>query len=438
VITPYQSLRPATATAATTATNKKAAQVQQPQQQQGQGRGGRGGGNQPQERTGSTRILWLVPEGTEVQEGEVVCILDSAAFRTELAAQQIRFFQAKSWVEQVERALEVAEVSLREYRDGIYPKDLLLTKQYIETCNVQLQGARDTYAQALKIHARGLLGPEQLQAEKTLMERAEINLRQAHGMQVRLEKFTAPRLLKNLEAKIASIRTDLYAQQAAFELERQRKERLEKNIANCTLQAPRSGVVSYALPPNSQGRSDLRIAEGVPVRQRQAIINIPDSENMQVRAKINESKVKFVHAGQRAQVRVDAFPGRVLGATVVEVTPISTKALGQDSDVKCYIALVTLDSGGFPGLRHGMSAQIDFLLEGRTNVTRIPLDAIRWVGGTAYAAVPVEKDRIAWRKLELGLLNPYYAEVRSGLAPGETVVVRPDALRGSPPGPPKG
>jgi multidrug resistance efflux pump len=393
---------------------------------------------QAQERSGSTRILWLAPEGSEVHEGDVVCILDSAAFRTELSAEQIRYFQAKSWVEQVERSLEVAEVSLREYRDGIYPKDLLLIKQYIETCKIQLQGARDTYEQAKRIHDKGLLGPEQLQADRVLFERAEINLRQANGMQTRLENFTSPRVIKNLEAKLASIRTDLLAQQAAFELERKRKERLEKNIANCTLRAPRSGVVAYAVPANSRGRSDVQIAEGVPVRQGQAIINIPDSENMQVRAKINESKLKFVRAGQRAVVRVDAFPDRLLGATVVEVTPISTKALGQDSDVKCYIALLTLDSGGFPGLRVGMSAQIDFLLDGRASVTRVPLDAIQWVDGTPYAALPREKNRVDWRKLELGQLNPYYAEVRSGLNPGDVVVVRPQALAAKPPGPPKG
>ncbi len=39
-------------------------------------------------------------------------------------AQQIRYLQAKSWVEQAKSILDVNEISLREYQEGIYPKTL--------------------------------------------------------------------------------------------------------------------------------------------------------------------------------------------------------------------------------------------------------------------------------------------------------------------------
>ena len=93
-------------------------------------------------RQGSTRILTILEEGTRVNEGEMVCTLDSATFRDELQAQMIRYAQAKSWVEQAEKLLEVNLISLTEYRDGILPQDTMLCRQYIESCETDLERAR--------------------------------------------------------------------------------------------------------------------------------------------------------------------------------------------------------------------------------------------------------------------------------------------------------
>jgi multidrug resistance efflux pump len=415
-------LRPATAQNANQAATKKA-QTQQPQQ----GQGGNNAQGQ-QERPGSTRILSIEPEGKRVKKGDVIALLDSASFRDELAAQKIRYLQANSFVEQGNKALEVAEISLREYRDGIYPKDRQLIKQYIETCKVQLQGTIDTYEASKRIFAKGLIGPEQLQADRISKERAEINLREAYGMQERLEKYTAPRLIKNLEAKIDTIRADLLAQQAAFELEKQRKDRLERNIENCTLRAPSDGIVAYAVQGNGWGRVDNQIAEGVTVREGQNIITLPDPKHMRVKAKINESKMADIHPGQRAVIRVDAFPGLELEGTVAEITPIPSQAMGPFSDIKCYFAMVDINLGAFEGLRTGMSAEVGFYVGGSRDVVRVPLSAVRWVNGQAYVALPGNTEGFTWRQIEVGMINPSHAEVRAGLAPGEAVIADPDAL----------
>ena len=76
-----------------------------------------------EEEPGSTRIIYIVPEGTEVKQGDVVCELDSAPFRDELQAENIKYLQAKARVDQARSILEVNEISLREYRDGTYLQD---------------------------------------------------------------------------------------------------------------------------------------------------------------------------------------------------------------------------------------------------------------------------------------------------------------------------
>src|SRR5690606_26093434 len=108
--------------------------------------------------------------------------------------------------------------------------------------------------------------------------------------------------------------------------------------------------------------------EGVTVRENQAIIQLPDPDNMQVQVKINESKINSVAEGMQATIRIDAFPDRPLRGRVKEIKPIPTPA-SVVSDVKLYSATVLID-GGFEGLRPGLSAEVAFHLGARPEATR--------------------------------------------------------------------
>jgi hypothetical protein len=60
------------------------------------------------------------------------------------------------------------------------------------------------------------------------------------------------------------------------------------------------------------------IREGASVRERQAIITIPDMTRMAVDVKIHETYIKKVRKGQKARVTVDAFPDKVLTGEVTK------------------------------------------------------------------------------------------------------------------------
>src|SRR5262249_25518466 len=198
-----------------------------------------------------------------------------------------------------------------------------------------------------------------------------------------------------------------------------RKRRLETMIEKCTLRAPRDGIVVYANQANNWGMVQNQIQEGATVREGQTIINLPDPNHMRVRAKINESKVSSIYRGQRASIVTDASPDRPLRGTVAEVTVIPAPANGPVSDVRVYFATVDIDSGGFAELRPGLSAEVTFLVEAPRKVTRVPLQAVRWVDSTPYVAVATpgpadgSKPDYRWRELSLGQSDPLYAEVVS-------------------------
>jgi hypothetical protein len=147
---------------------------------------------------------------------------------------------------------------------------------------------------------------------------------------------------------------------------------------------------------------------------------------MRVKTRINESKVSMLREGTPAVVRVDALGRLPLRGAITEVTVIPAPANGPFSDVKVYFANVDVE--GYAGLRPGMTAEVEFMVDVRRNVTRIPVGKVRWFDGKPFAAVPAGGGRHSWKRLELGLADESFAEVLSGLDPGEKIISNPASL----------
>ncbi len=379
------------------------------------------GGEEP---PGATRILQIVREGTPVKAGDVVAKLDSSAFEDEEQAQQIRFLQAKAFVQQAQSILEVYEISLREYREGIFPQDMQLIKDYIETCELEKNRLERTVKWSQEMQKKGYRTRYQVNGDEKSYEQATIALNEARGMLARLRDQTGPKNILALEANVKAVQADKLMQDRAFELEKQRLERIQKNIRNCTVRAPRDGVVVYANQVDNWGQVATPIDEGITLYQNQPIFNLPDPLHMRVRAQINESKLACIYRGQPALVVVNAFRGRTMRGTVAEINAINVPLRG--SDVRVYYANVTIE-GSFDALKPGLSAEVTFRVQSRRAVTRVRLESVRWAGGQTFvalydsAAADAGKPPWRWHQVELGLSDATYAEVLSGLKPGDRV-----------------
>lgn len=277
----YVSPRPITAKPADNSAAQKKAQQAQGGGGGGGGGGGRGGGGGGGGRRGgmqrlldeagpgATTIVYLIPEGSQVKAGELLCKLDSASYEDEADAQKIRYIQAESYVKTVNSTLEVAKISLREYRDGIYPQDVHLIERYIESCELDCDRLLRTSIWSRDMFNKNYRTDFQVKADVKAYEQSKIALNEALNMYDRLTKHTGPKLIKALEANVRAIEGDKFTQEAAFNLEKQRLERLEKNIKNCELYAPTDGIVVYVNQATQFGTVLMPISEA----QRSARIN---------------------------------------------------------------------------------------------------------------------------------------------------------------------
>ncbi len=376
-------------------------------------------------------IVSIIPEGSRVKAGAVVCELDSSVFRDALPVQQIRFVQAKAWVEQARSILAANEIALREYEEGIFPQDVEQIKQYITICEIERERAQRNLAWSQGVAAKGFRSLAQVGADAAGLKEAEITLHDAQYMLNRLVKHTGRRIKKARRAKIKAISADLLALESCLLLEGERLKRIEAMIANCTLRAPRDGIVVYANRTNAWGMVETQIREGLLVHQSQPIFRLLDPKDMHVKARINESQVAQIRSGQQVLIHLEAFPDQPMRGSVAEIIPIPSLASGPFSDVRTYSATVRIESGGFDELRSGLSAELCFLVESRHRVTRVPLEAIRWADDKAFVALATDSaDGLdwAWKPIAVGVTDTTYAEVTSGLEPGDRVIVQCESL----------
>jgi hypothetical protein len=134
---------------------------------------------------------------------------------------------------------------------------------------------------------------------------------------------------------------------------------------------------------------------------------------------------KIVFRGQDARVRVDAYPDRELKAHVKTVATVAAQGDRMSADVKMYVTMIAIDES-LEGLKPGMSAEVTILVDKTLDdVLIVPAQAI-------MGAASVGKDRSCWvktgtgfeeREIEVGASNEKEAEIRSGLAEGEQVVL---------------
>jgi RND family efflux transporter MFP subunit len=244
-----------------------------------------------------------------------------------------------------------------------------------------------------------------------------------------LEEFTRTKTIKELQNETERARSRELAMQSALDLEKSKQARLEKQIASCKLLAPADGTVVYANDPNRfGGRNVPQIEEGATVRERQIIFSVPDfTRPMRVNTKIHESIVDRLRPGLTARVQVDAFPDQTFTGVVEDVAPLPDPSSFFSSDIKVYTTHVTIEKG-LPGLRPGMTARVEILVNELDNVLSVPTQAVVWYDGKDHLAVKTPDGRIDWREVTLGLSDGKMVEIKEGLKSGETVASDPAPL----------
>ena len=188
------------------------------------------------------------------------------------------------------------------------------------------------------------------------------------------------------------------------------------NAAKMVVHSPMPGVVVY----NTiwlGGRMGT-VQQGDQVRPGVPFLQVVDPSQMEVRVQLNQVDLLKVHAGQRAEMHLDAYPGMTLPAVLEEVSPLGHT--GQFTEaVRTFTASFSVQ-GTDPRLLPDLSAALDLDLDTQKNVLVVPWQSIGMEAGHSFVWL---KTRVGFEKrsVQATSRNDLEAVVNSGVSEGDTI-----------------
>lgn len=229
----------------------------------------------------------------------------------------------------------------------------------------------------------------QLQAAQSSAQMSKLEANYARSLQLSKQQLISAN-------DIDQIKYDLENARAANRL-----ARLELSYAD--VKAPIAGVIA--------SRS---IKVGNFVQINTPIFRIVDIDKLEATLNVPERELATLKAGLPVDLKVDALPGKSFSGKVDRVSPVVDAGSGT------FRVICAFDNAGV--LQPGMFGRIQIDYDRRANALAIPRSAL--LEDDAKPSVFVVRDGKALRvPLTLGYIEGAWAEVRAGLAEGESVVV---------------
>jgi len=168
---------------------------------------------------------------------------------------------------------------------------------------------------------------------------------------------------------------------------------------------------------NNEGYKSLQ--EGDQVEAGVPCMQVVDPDAMQVRAKVNQVDVAYLHTGQSVKVRLDAYPELEFSGRLDHMAAIGATS-GLSERVHTFATLFSIQ-GNHPKLLPDLSAAVDVELERIPNVLVVPRDAIFIEGGQPHVHV---KSGLGYdtRPVKTGRSDEVSVVLESGVEAGAAVL----------------
>jgi multidrug efflux pump subunit AcrA (membrane-fusion protein) len=374
---------------------------------------------------GTTAILWVIPEGTQVKEGDLLVRLDASTEQQTKLQQEVLCNTAKALVVQSQNLYEAALIAREEYLEGTFKQEQQLIQSEIFQAEENLRRAQLAARSGANLADKGLTRPQQLEADKFAVEKARLELDSAQTKLRGLQEYTKAKMLKTLESDIATQKAKWDSDLKSYEIEQQKLKDVLDQIAKCEIRSPGAGQVVYAnLVSSRGGNAEFIVEPGAMVREQQTIIRLPNPAKMQVKARINESQITAMRAGMPAKVRIDAFDAQqTLNGVVSKVNEYPEASSWFSSPIKQYLTFIQITNPP-KEIRPGLTAEVSIQVERRPEALVAPVQSIYDHFGTIYCLV-YDNGAFEAREVEIGSANDKFVVIESGMKPNETVVMNP-------------
>jgi HlyD family secretion protein len=408
---------------------------------------------------GSSRIIYIVPEGSQVKEGDLLVELDSMQAQDQFNQQQINFEKARFGLIQAANQLEIkksevqslnrkasnevlfAQMAFDKYVKADSLVNLLSKSNAITAAEETLTRNREILRWSEELYEKGYETKDARDGDRLAVTRGVLDLEVLKLELMAIDDYDDPKTKIELEATldeaqseydrvrqeglntIAQYEADLLSQSNTLELNKAKLERDRKNLDATKVLAPQDGLVVYSFSEN-RWSSESMIEEGATVRNRQELIKLPDTSKMKVSIKVHESHVNMVEPGKPAFVVLDSLPDERFAAYVdkVALLPDNQSRFG-NPNLKVYNTDIII-TDPMPDVKPGVSASAEVIITNIANSLSVPIQAVTTLTGKQVCYVKrggTEEPR----EVEIGMFNTRFIQILSGLEEGDQVLLSP-------------
>jgi len=251
---------------------------------------------------------------------------------------------------------------------------------------------------------RGQLDFAQLQFKRQTQLKAQNATREEAFESARMNASSASARVDAITAQIHELETTLKIDEEA---------RQQTHV-----RAPISGtVVAMAARPGQMVAAAQAAAP---------LVRIADLSEMTVAARVAEDDVTRLRPGMVASFTTPGYPGKHWSGKLRQVIPMPADGTGEQGKQAFYIVLFEVKNADHE-LMSGMSAQVQFFVAQARDALLLPASGLgaQDEDGQYNVNVLDASQHVNARKVKIGLHNAQQAQILSGLAAGDKVLVGP-------------
>jgi len=410
-------------------------------------------------------IIEIVPEGSVVKKGDLLVQLNAEDLQEQINQQKLEVERGKADVTAAENALKIqisqnesseraaqlkidlADLALEQWREGEVVKTADKQSLDIAQAERDLKRLTEKFERSEQLLLEGFLSQNERDLDEIAMINAQAKLRTAQLDKDTYKAYQYPRDEKTKISDLEEARADLErvrtqneinagAKEASlattrtqYELKVERLAKLEEQFGLAAIYAPTDGLVVYA---TSIGRGrdmivmggDGPLQVGREVRPNEQLIILPDTSSMVATVRVHESLAGRIRPGQRASITIDAMTDDSFFGTVESVGVLAESGGWRDPNRREYSVRIAIDHDNSDGkLKPSMRAEAEIMLAAVQQSLMVPVQAVFSEGPVKFVYRP-QGSRFERVPVHVGRMSDTFAEVASGLAEGDRVLLR--------------
>ena len=404
------------------------------------------------------KIIFLVPDGTNVEVGDLLVKLDPTPFEGAIQENLEKIKEQKNKIEAIEQSLKwelekaehdkrsqefefkTAALEIQKISEGDGPLEIARLQSALLKAQVKLEEVKGYSEDLEALEKEGFLNvTERKQVEKKVKEETEA----FENAKLQYESYihhVLPLTVQKAQLVLEKMKSQFEEASKAAEYKIQKEQlslhqayddlnyyqdllRLsEEELHKTEMKAPYSGMVVHKEEFRSGQRRKPRV--GDPILKNQPLLDLPDLHSMIVKTKVREIDLHKVRVGTPATIKVDAYPDANFTGRVISIGVLALNDLSKMGEEKYFDLNVAFESSE-DHLRPGMTARVTLhsseVLDGLT----IPIYYLYEDVEGPYCYVLDNNLVPLKRYLKTGRSNEQWIEILHGLSEDEGIVLLP-------------